>query len=76
MSTLNGQQIIGLMTKGHLTKTQKKEINQNGEGIKPDEGFDAFSEVTVNVPTYITVASEDDLPETAEEGTIAVISEE
>lgn len=50
MATLNGQQIIALMTKGRLTKTQKKTINQNGVTVKPDEGYDAFSEVTIDVP--------------------------
>ena len=111
MATLNGQQIIGLMTKARLARTdeltikengtykakdheldgfseivvdvpndgstllqQEKIINQNGV-FTPDENYDGMYSVKVNVPTYITVESEDDLPETAEEGTIAIISE-
>ena len=48
MATLNGQQIIALMTKGHLTKTQEKTVIQNGV-VGPDEGYDALSKVNVSV---------------------------
>lgn len=35
-----------------------------------------YASANVNVPTYITVATIDDLPATAEEGTIAIIEGE
>ena len=51
-------------------------FTENGTYIAEDEGLDGWTEVTVNVPTYITVANEDELPYDVPDGTIAVISEE
>ena len=51
---------------------QEKATTENGE-IVPDEGYDGLSKVTVNVSGYITVASVDELPTDAEDGTLAVI---
>lgn len=50
-------------------------ITANGsQSVTPDSGQVLSSvEITTNVPTYITVASESALPSTAQEGTIAVI---
>ena len=50
-------------------------ITANGsQSVTPDSGQVLSSvEITTNVPTYITVASESALPSTAQEGTIAII---
>ena len=50
-------------------------ITENGsQSITPDSGQVLSSvEITTNIPTYITVASESALPSTAQEGTIAVV---
>ena len=73
MATLDNKNILGIIIKGHVTKTQEKEITTNGV-YTPDEGYDAFNKVTVNIPpSYIRVTSEDDLPEIAAEGTIAIV---
>lgn len=50
-------------------------ITENGsQSVTPDSGKVLSSvEITTNVPTYITVASESALPSTAQEGTIAVV---
>lgn len=51
---------------------QEKTAKENGE-IVADEGFDGLSKVTVDVPTYITVASEEELPSEAVDGTVAIV---
>ena len=50
-------------------------ITENGsQSVTPDSGQVLSSvEITTNIPTYITVASESALPSTAQEGTIAII---
>ena len=50
-------------------------ITENGTTtVTPDSGQVLSSvEITTNIPTYITVASESALPSTAQEGTIAVV---
>ena len=50
-------------------------ITANGsQSVTPDSGQVLSSvEITTNVPTYITVASESALPSTAQEGTIAIV---
>ena len=48
--TINGKKIIGLLTnKFHVTKTQEKTFTVNDE-YTPDEGYDAFSKVIVDLP--------------------------
>ena len=77
MAKLNGDQIVALMAKGEVKRIQElKTISQNGENIGPDEGYDAFYKVTVNVPKYIMAESEDNLPDPSgyEEGTILIIT--
>ena len=66
MATLDNKKILGILIKGHETKTQEKEFTANGV-YSPDEGYDAFSKVTVNLPQSY---SEYSLPETAPEGTV------
>ena len=73
MATLDNKKILGIIVKGHVTKLQEKTVTANGV-YTPDEGYDAFNKVSVNIPTsYIRVSSEDDLPKTAAEGTIAIV---
>lgn len=48
MAELNEKTVVAILTKGHPTKTQTKVVTENGT-ILPDEGYDAFSSVTVNV---------------------------
>lgn len=51
---------------------QEKTVNENGVYV-PDTGYDGFSEFVVDVPTYTTVASENDLPSDAPDGTIVIV---
>lgn len=67
MAELDNKKIVGVIVKGHVTKTQEKEITANGV-YTPDEGYDAFGKVTVNVS--LPAASAYGLPETAPEGTV------
>lgn len=54
MAKLNGDQIVALMAKGEVKRIQElKTISQNGENIGPDEGYDAFYKVTVDVATPV-----------------------
>ena len=50
-------------------------INNNGKTTLATKGTKNVEDIdiNVNVPTYITVASESALPSTAQEGTIAVV---
>ena len=77
MATINGKEIIALIVKGHLTKLQQNKVFlKNGE-YSADTNFDGFGKVTVAVPTFITVQSEEELNVTpAEDGTIAVVEAE
>ena len=50
-----------------------KEITENGTYDAIDDDLEGYSSVTINVPTYITVSSEDELPTDAVDGTIAVV---
>lgn len=47
--TINGKKIVGLLTRLHVANLQETEIKTNGE-YAPEEGYDGFSKVIVNVP--------------------------
>ena len=67
--------IAGITGTYGATQTKSITITENGVAtILPDnDKLLSAVTVTINVPTYITVASGDSLPTTAAEGTIAVV---
>lgn len=84
MAYINGQEILfsAKVTgeggeSGEVTLEEKTlEVTENGTTeITPSSGYDGIGKVTIttNVPTYITVASEADLPTDSADGTIAIV---
>lgn len=74
-SGVNIAGVNGNLSPAKPEQTKSTTITENGATtVTPDSGQVLSSvEITTNVPTYITVASESALPSTAQEGTIAVV---
>lgn len=66
------------VTSKKITENLEINITQNGTTTLATKGTKnaVDIDINVNIPTYITVASESDLPTTADEGTIAIVESE
>ncbi len=66
------------VTSKQITENLEINITENGTTTLATKGTKNVVDIdiNVNIPTYITVASEDDLPTTAAEGMIAIVIEE